>query len=141
MTLFQQFVQANWMLIIIFVMSGAMLVWPLIQKQMSGVADIGTHEATRLINSERAAMLDVRETKEFTQGKIPGAIHVPLSQLKDRTGELSKYKERPLIAYCTNGQRSRGAASVLHRAGFTKVFNLAGGHKAWKDAGLPLESN
>ena len=141
MTLFQQFVQTNWMLILIFVMSGAMLVWPLIQRQMSGMTDVGTHEATRLINSERAALLDVRETREFTEGKVPGAIHVPLSQLKDRVEELAKFRERPVIAYCSRGQRSRGAGAVLQKAGFTQLYNLAGGHKAWKDAGLPLESN
>jgi rhodanese-related sulfurtransferase len=141
MTLLQQFVQANWMLILIFVMSGAMLIWPVIQRQTSGMTDIGTHEATRLINSERAALLDVRETREFVEGKLPGALHVPLSQLKDRVEELGKFKERPVIAYCARGLRSRGAGSVLHGAGFTKLYTLAGGHKAWKDAGLPLESN
>jgi rhodanese-related sulfurtransferase len=141
MTLFQQFVQANWMLILIFVMSGAMLIWPLIQRQMSNMTDIGTHEATRLINSQKAAIVDVRETREFVEGKIPGAIHVPLSQLKDRLEELTKFKERPVIAYCARGQRSRGAGMVLHRAGFTQLYNLIGGHKAWKDAGLPVEPN
>jgi rhodanese-related sulfurtransferase len=140
MMLFQQFVQANWMLILIFFMSGAMLVWPLIQRQMSGMTDIGTMQATRLMNSEKAAALDVRETREFNEGKVPGAIHIPLSQLKERVGELSKLKDRPLIAYCARGQRSRSAGSLLQRAGFTQLYNLAGGHKAWKDAGLPLES-
>ena len=141
MTLFHQFVQANWMLILIFLMSGAMLIWPLIQRQMSGMTEIGTLQATRLMNSDRAAALDVRETREFLEGKVPGAIHIPLSQLKDRVGELAKLKERPVITYDARGLRSRGAGAVLHREGFTQLYNLTGGHKAWKDAGLPLESN
>lgn len=141
MILFQQFVQANWMLILIFLLSGAMLLWPSIQRQMSGMADVGTMQATRLINSEKAAALDLRETREFAEGKIPGAIHIPLSQLKTRTGELAKLKDRPIIAYCARGQRSRSAGATLKGAGFTKLYNLTGGHKAWKDAGLPLESN
>jgi len=141
MSLLPHFVQANWMLILIFVTSGAMLAWPTIHRRMSGMTDVGTLQATRLINSERAATLDVRETREFVDGKVPGAIHIPLSQLKDRVGELTKLKGRPLITYCARGLRSRSAGTVLTKAGFTNVYNLAGGHKAWKDAGLPLDSN
>ncbi|MEO7761418.1 MAG: rhodanese-like domain-containing protein [Casimicrobiaceae bacterium] len=141
MTLIQQFVQTNWMLILIFVMSGGMLLWPLLQSQLGGMADIGTLQATRMINSEKAATIDLREKREFTGGKVPGSLHIPLSELKSRVDELSKYKERPLITYDARGQRSRGAGSVLKDAGFTQLYSLAGGHKAWKDAGLPLEAN
>jgi rhodanese-related sulfurtransferase len=118
-----------------------MLLWPLIHRRVSGVADAGTLQATQLINNEKAVTVDLRETKELADGKLPGAVHIPLSQLKERVGELDKFKERPLILYCARGQRSRAAGSVLGRAGFTKLFNLAGGHKAWKDAGLPLDKN
>ena len=134
MTLFLQFVQTNWMLILIFFLSGAMLVWPTVQRRMSGMTDVGTMQATRLLNSEKAIALDLRETREFVEGKVPGAVHIPLSQLKARIGELEKAKERPVIAYCARGQRSRSAGTTLHGAGFTKLYNLAGGHKAWKDA-------
>lgn len=137
----QEFIVAQWQLVLIFVLSGGMLLWPLIHRQVSGVADAGTLQATQLINNEKAVTVDLRETKEFTDGKLPGAVHIPLSQLKARVGELEKFKERPLILYCARGQRSRSAGSVLGRAGFTKLFNLAGGHKAWKDAGLPLDKN
>lgn len=140
MTLFLQFVHTNWMLILIFFLSGAMLVWPSVQRRMSGMTDVGTMQATRLLNSEKAIALDLRETREFVEGKVPGAVHIPLSQLKARIGELEKAKERPVIAYCARGQRSRSAGTTLHGAGFTKLYNLAGGHKAWKDAGLPLET-
>ncbi|MBK7472190.1 MAG: rhodanese-like domain-containing protein [Burkholderiales bacterium] len=137
----QQFIVAQWQLVLIFVLSGGMLLWPLIHRRVSGVADAGTLQATQLINNEKAVTVDLRETKELADGKLPGAVHIPLSQLKERVGELDKFKERPLILYCARGQRSRAAGSVLGRAGFTKLFNLAGGHKAWKDAGLPLDKN
>ena len=137
----QQFIVAQWQLVLIFVLSGGMLLWPLIHRRVSGVADAGTLQATQLINNEKAVTVDLRETKELVDGKLPGAVHIPLSQLKERVGELERFKERPLILYCARGQRSRAAGSVLGRAGFTKLFNLAGGHKAWKDAGLPLDKN
>src|SRR5690349_7268427 len=133
MMLFQQFVQTNWMLILIFFMSGAMLLWPLIQRRTSGMTDVGTLQATRLMNSEKAVALDLRETREFVDGRVPGAVHIPLSQLKGRLDELAKMKERPIIAYCARGQRARSAGSTLNCAGFTKLYYLIGGHKAWKD--------
>ena len=137
----QQFIVAQWQLVLIFVLSGGMLLWPLIHRRVSGVADASTLQVTQLINTEKAVTVDLRETKELADGKLPGAVHIPLSQLKDRVGELEKFKERPLILYCARGQRSRSAGSVLGRAGFTKLFNLTGGHQAWKDAGLPLDKN
>ena len=135
----QQFVVAQWQLVLIFVLSGAMLLWPLVQRRIGGMTDIGTLQLTRLINDEKAVVLDVRETKEFDGGRLPGAVHIPMSQLKDRMGELDKYKERPVITYCARGLRSRSAGTMLGRAGFAKLFNLTGGLKAWKDAGLPLD--
>jgi rhodanese-related sulfurtransferase len=133
------FVQNNWMLILVLVMSGAMLVWPLVQRRMSTMKDIGNLEATRLINSANAILVDVRETKEFEGGRLPQAIHIPLSQLDSRGGELAKFAGRPVIAYCMSGNRSRMAGSALARLGFADVYQLHGGFRAWKAAGLPVE--
>jgi rhodanese-related sulfurtransferase len=134
------FVEKNWLLILTFVASGLMLLWPLISRRMSPVKEVGTLDATRLINHENALLLDVRETSELAAGKLPNAIHIPLSQLKDRTGELSKFVSRPVVVYCARGMRSRSAAATLAKAGFAVTYQLQGGLKAWKDAGLPLES-
>jgi rhodanese-related sulfurtransferase len=133
------FVEANWMLILVLVLSGAMLVWPLFQRHFSPVKDIGTAEATRLINRQNAVLLDVREPKEFEGGRLPNAVHIPLSQLDSRAQELAKLTSRPVVAYCTNGRRSRMAAPALTRAGFKEIYCLHGGILAWKKDGLPLE--
>ena len=126
------FVQNNWLLILVFVLSGAMLVWPLIQKRLSPGRDVGTLEATRLINSSNAVLLDIREAKEYEGRRLPRALHIPLSQLAGRGGELSRYKGKPVVVYCMVGNRSRTANTVLGRLGFTDVYNLRGGYKAWK---------
>ena len=133
------FIEANWYLILAMVVSGAMLIWPLIQRRMSPVKDVGTLEATRLINSANAVLVDVRETQEFEGGRLPKALHIPLSQLESRSGELAKLKERPVVAYCMTGNRSSLAAKILERAGFKDIYQLRGGYRAWKDAGLPIE--
>jgi len=136
---FLAFAEKNWMLFATLVASGAMLLWPLFRQRVSGGREIGTLGATQLINSKNALLLDVRETKEFNDGTLPNAIHVPLSQLANRGAELAKYASRPVIAYCDRGQRARGAAALLAKLGFNDVYHLQGGFKAWKDAGLPVQ--
>ena len=135
----QQFIVAQWQLVLILALSGVMLLWPLIQRRMSGASDVTVNQLTRLINDEQAVTVDVREPKEFLDGKVPGALHIPGSQLKTRMAELDRFKERPVILYCARGQRAPTSATALARAGFTKLYSLHGGLKAWKDAGLPVE--
>ena len=136
---FLAFAEKNWMLFATLVASGAMLVWPLVSRRVSGGREVGTLGATQLINSKNALLLDVRETKEIDGGKLPNAIHVPLSHLANRGAELTKYVSRPVIAYCDRGQRGRTATALLAKLGFKDVYHLQGGFKAWKDAGLPVQ--
>jgi rhodanese-related sulfurtransferase len=133
------FVQENWLLILVAFVSGAMLVWPLVQRGFSPMKGVGTTEATQLINSRDAILLDVREPKEFGGGRLPNALHIPLSQLQARSADLAKYAGKPVIAYCESGTRSRTAGAVLAKAGLTEVYNLNGGFRAWREAGLPVE--
>jgi rhodanese-related sulfurtransferase len=133
------FVQTNWMLILVFVLSGAMLAWPYVQRGFSTVKDVSCAEATQLLNRQDAVFLDVREPKEFEGGRLPRAIHIPLSQLAGRTSELAKFVSRPIVAYCGNGRRGPSAASALAKAGFKEIYNLQGGIAAWKKDGLPVE--
>jgi len=132
------FVQQNWMLILVMIVSGAMLVWPLIQRRLSPMKDVGNLAATQLVNTKNAVLLDVREPNEFTDGRLPGAVNVPLSQLVGAK-EIGKLSGRPVIVYCERGGRSRGVGAALAKQGITDVYNLAGGIRGWKDAGLPLE--
>ena len=133
------FLVKNWPLVLVFVLSGLMLLWPVLQRRLSPVREIGTLDATRLINSENPIVLDIREPKEFTGTRLPNAMHIPLSQLKDRGAELTKYASRPVIVYCDRGVRGGAATSALTALGFTRVQNLRGGLRAWKDAGLPMQ--
>ena len=133
------FIVKNWMLVLVFILSGAMLLFPLVSRRFSRVKAVGTARATQLINQEDALLLDVRETAEYEGGRIPNARHIPLSQLKDRVVELVKYKTRPVIVYDGTGNRSGGAGTTLGKLGFEQVYQLSGGVKAWKDAHLPLQ--
>jgi rhodanese-related sulfurtransferase len=134
-----QFLANNWMLVLIMFMSGALLLFPLIQRRSSGMAEVGNVRLTHLINREDATVIDIREAREMSGSKIVGAIHIPFSQLKDRLGEVKADKSKPLVVYCARGQRALMAGGTLKAAGFTQLYNLNGGFKAWLDAGLPVE--
>lgn len=132
------FVQQNIWLVLLFIASGAMLVWPLVQRRLSSAKELGTHEATRLINDRNPVVIDVREAKELDGGKLPNAVHIPLSQLSSRSGELSAMTARPVVAYCARGTRIATAARALGKLGFKEVYGLRGGIAAWRAAGLPV---
>jgi hypothetical protein len=83
-----KFLENNWPLILVMVVSGGMLLWPMIGRRWSTVREIGAMEATQLINLRNALMLDVREPKEYEGGRVPNAVHLPQSQLASRGHEL-----------------------------------------------------
>jgi len=133
------FLEKNWPIVLVMVVSGLMLLWPYVQRLLSPVRELGTHDATRLMNDENPVVLDVREVKEAAVGRLPNAVHIPLSDLKTRVGELAKSTKRPVIVYCDRGQRSRGAVGVLGKNGFERIYVLRGGFNAWREAGLPVQ--
>ena len=133
------FLEKNWPIVLVMVASGLMLLWPYVSRLLSPVKEVGTHDATRLMNDDNALVLDVRDAKETAAGRLPNAVAIPLSDLKTRVGELAKSVKRPVIVYCDRGQRSRGAVGVLGKQGFERVYILRGGFAAWRDAGLPVQ--
>jgi len=83
-------------------------------------------------------VLDVRRKREWEEGHLPGATHIPLAELPKRVGELDRGAE--WAVFCASGYRSSIASSVLERAGFARVANAVGGMAAYRAAGLPVES-
>jgi len=99
------------------------------------MAHVSAHDAhTRLAS---VVVLDVREQHEFRSGHIPGALHIPLGELRRRLRDLDR--DRPVIAVCRSGNRSRVAARLLTREGY-QVENLRGGMIAWMREHLPVRT-
>jgi rhodanese-related sulfurtransferase len=125
----------NWAWAATALISGGLLLWPLLR---SNKAEVSPATATLMMNREDAVVLDVRETAEWNGGHIASARHLALGQFDKHLVEIEKLKQTPLIICCATGGRSQGARDKLVKAGFEKVFNLAGGVAAWSEAGLPL---
>ena len=90
--------------------------------------------ARRLASPSPPVMVDVRVQAERDQKRIEGSVHMPLNHLVERLSELPR--DRSVLVFCAGGYRSSIAASLLQRAGFEDVSELAGGIAAWETAGL-----
>jgi hydroxyacylglutathione hydrolase len=88
---------------------------------------------------DRLQVLDVRETDEFDEGHIGGALHMYVGYLPERIDELDLDRDRPVVVTCSVGHRAGVAVSMLLRAGFRDVRNLLGGMTAWQALELPME--
>ena len=132
------FVRNNLLLIVVAVVSGAMLIWPLLRRTTGGPW-VDASMATQLINREDALVVDVRDQGEYGAGHILGAKNWPLDHIDERGGEAARRKDKPVIVYCDTGDRAPKAAAALRKLGFTRVINLSGGLPAWQQAGLPVE--
>ncbi len=117
-------------------LAGGMDAWFKAGYPLAELRELTPHELhERLTAGESIEVLDVRTDDEYRGGHIEGARHLMGGWLPDRVGELPT--DRPLATICATGYRSTVAASVLQRAGFQDVINVAGGMTAWQRAGLP----
>ena len=83
-------------------------------------------------------LLDVRTPAEFSTGSIPGAVNIPLAELRERIAELPR--DRKVILYCRVGLMAYNAARLLEAHGITDCFNLSGGYETWHVATTQVES-
>ena len=132
------FLIENWLPAVMALVSGGLLLWPALQRGAQGGA-ISPNEAVRLINREKAVVIDVCEPEEYAAAHVAGARSVPLATLQDAKG-LPTNKALPLVVVCASGARATRAVGVLRKAGYANAQSLAGGLKAWRDANLPVES-
>lgn len=80
---------------------------------------------------EGKLLLDVRTPAEFAAGSIPGAVNIPLDDLRERYNELTT--DQPVVVFCQVGQRGHTATVFLRERGFQAV-NLDGGWRTWSAA-------
>src|SRR3989454_1112105 len=111
----------------------------LLQQARSEISEIDATQARERIESGEPVVVDVREQEEWDEGHIPGAVHVPRGHLESRIERLAPDSSRPVVVYCSAGNRSAFAAKTLAELGYEDVVSLAGGFTDWKRNGFPVQ--
>ncbi len=126
----------NIALIVIALVSGALLLWPAIQRR--GRGGVTAAEATTLINRRNAVVIDLRAAAEFAKGHLPSARNIEQTELQAKIGQIAKNKSNPVVLVCQTGQQSQRASRTVTEAGYAEVHILEGGVDAWQKAGMPV---
>ena len=98
--------------------------------------DIDTYKAQFADNNDYQ-LIDVREVDEYEEGRLPGAVNIPLSEFQVRYTEVDKSKTAVMV--CARGGRSAQASDFLIANGYEDVYNLDGGTLGWMSQGNPVE--
>jgi NADPH-dependent 2,4-dienoyl-CoA reductase/sulfur reductase-like enzyme/peroxiredoxin family protein/rhodanese-related sulfurtransferase/TusA-related sulfurtransferase len=108
------------------------------QNILDGLVRSTTWEDVHTADPSELFMLDVRTPAEFATGGIPGAVNIPLAELRERLGEIPRDKR--IILYCKVGHIAYNAARILEARGITNYANLSGGYETYHSATGPQES-
>ena len=112
----------------------------LVADARTRVREVSVEEARARLSSDPAArLIDVREDDEWRRGHAAGAEHLGRGVIERDIEQKHPDKNSELILYCGGGYRSALAADNLQRMGYTNVFSMAGGWKAWRESGAPVE--
>jgi rhodanese-related sulfurtransferase len=114
----------------------------LVEDAKTRIREITVEETrARLSSGTPPRLIDVREDHEWTAAHAQGAEHLGRGIIERDIEHQIPDKDTELILYCGGGYRSALAADSLQRMGYTKVYSMTGGWKAWKDAGAPIEGD
>ncbi len=111
----------------------------LIAQAKAEIEEVQPTEAAAELDAGDVALIDVRESTEFEERHIEGAIHVPRSYLEQRIEQYVPDRSKRVILYCASGIRSALAAKTMgEELGYEDVTSMAGGITLWRDRGLPV---
>jgi phage shock protein E len=111
----------------------------LVAQAKQSVTEISVAEARKQAQAGDAVLIDVREESDWRKGHAEGASHLSRGVIELEIEEQIPDVSKPIICYCGGGSRSALVAESLQKMGYENVRSLAGGLRAWKEAGLPTE--
>ena len=112
----------------------------LVNDAKSRVREVSVAETQqRMRDDSNVKLIDVREDNEWNEAHAAGAIHLGKGIIERDIEATVPGKDTELILYCGGGYRSALAGDALQTMGYTNVFSMAGGWKAWKEAGGEVE--
>lgn len=135
---FLQFAIDNWYLFLVLMVLLMLIIYTEMSSNIAGIKFLSPQEVTNQINHSGAVMVDIRARDVFAKGHIIGSIGIPQNDFDNKVKKLQKYRNKPIIIVCGNGQHSPKYATKLRKLGFGQVLGLKGGVKAWEDGGYPL---
>jgi len=113
----------------------------LVHDAKSRIREVTVADTQKRIGENRdAKLIDVREDNEWQAAHAAGAIHLGKGIIERDIEAMVPDKATELILYCGGGYRSALAADVLQKMGYTNVYSMAGGWKAWKESGSKTET-
>ena len=112
----------------------------LVNDAKSRIREVTVDETRERVQSENGVrLIDVREDNEWEAGHAAGSSHLGKGIIERDIEATVPGKDTELILYCGGGYRSALAGDALQKMGYTNVFSMAGGWKAWKEAGGEVE--
>lgn len=126
----------NIALFFLIAVSGLLLILPNRSKKI-----ISVKESVVLINRQPTILVDVRNTNEFTLGRIDNSLNIPLDQLAENIDKLKKNPNKTILVYCQKGFRSSQAVKILNKLGINSAISIEGGLDAWQKDNLPVKTD
>ena len=133
MPYFFEFLLTNWFLVLPLVVAISLFFY---SENSRKVAKLDPQEVIFQLNNNNALLLDLRNEKDFSKGKISQAIYIG-PNIENCKKEIDKISDRPVILFCQNGAKSDEFSKELKKSEI-KVFILKGGINTWVADGLPL---
>ena len=98
---------------------------------------VSVQEAKEMLEKGSVQFVDTRNPDEHVAGHAPGTVLIPHMSVMNRLNELDRDKD--ILMICKSGYRSALACEFAAAGGFTRLYNVEGGHDAWEAAGYPME--
>jgi phage shock protein E len=111
----------------------------LVAAAKKNITEISPVDAATKLKSGATVLVDVRESEEWNEERAQGAIHLSRGTIEMEIEEKVPDPNTMIICQCGGGGRSALVAESLQKMGYENVRSMAGGFKAWKAIGLPLE--
>ncbi|MDB4869504.1 MAG: sulfurtransferase [Gemmatimonadales bacterium] len=111
----------------------------LVDDAKSRVREVSVEETRRKLETGKAQVIDVREESEWAAGHVRGAEHLGKGVIERDIEARVPDKNAEIILYCGGGFRAALSADSLQKMGYRNVTSMAGGWRAWQEAGGPVE--
>jgi rhodanese-related sulfurtransferase len=100
--------------------------------------NVDSQEVKKLLETNKNTyLIDVRTPQEYSQGRLPGAVLIPISEFERHVAKIPRNKT--IVVYCTVGARSKPVARYLSQLGYKEVLNMTDGLAGWSRNGFPVQ--